>query len=70
MASVGLLASDAAVDAAIQPINAYNIDLHFQGTAAGKVRKRWEKTWHCIFFLMKNSTKSFGRGEKKTGLIQ
>ena len=40
MASIGVLANDAAVDATIQPISAYNIDLHFQGIAAGKEKKK------------------------------
>lgn len=40
MASIGLLANDAAVDATIQPISAYNIGLYFQGIAAGKEKKK------------------------------
>lgn len=43
MASIGVLANDAAVDATIQPISAYNIDLHFQGIAAGKEKKKKKK---------------------------
>lgn len=66
MASIGVLANDAAVDATIQPISAYNIDLHFQGIAAGKEKKKKNVALHL--FLMKNFTKAFGREEKKNFL--
>lgn len=69
IASIGVLANDAAVDATIQPINAYNIDLHFQGIAAGKEKKkRKEKNVALHRLLMKNCTKAFGREEKKKKL--
>lgn len=66
MASIGLIASDTAVDAAIQPISAYNINLHFRGTAAGKGRKRRKKNVALHRLWMNNLTKVFGREEKKT----